>query len=110
LQEHAQRGVRREAVREHRVRLLLERRRGEERIAAFLLNLVQRMRARGYSDREVVLRMPREERGSYRGLKLETVSRTMSRMAEDGLIKVRQRRVRIEDPERLRALVQDSTR
>lgn len=110
LQRHFHRLMSREIVREHGVMLLLANMRAEERIAAFLLNLVRRMQARGYSDREVVLRMTREEIGSYLGLKLETVSRTLSRMAEEGLISVKQRRVRIEDPERLRALVENSTR
>lgn len=110
LQRHFHRLMSREIVREHGVMLLLANMRAEERIAAFLLNLVRRMHARGYSDREVILRMTREEIGSFLGLKLETVSRTLSRMAEDGLISVKQRRVRIEDPDRLRALVEDSAR
>ena len=49
--------------------------RAEERLAAFLLNLTQRLQARGFSANALVLRMTREEIGSYLGLKLETVSR-----------------------------------
>ena len=106
LQRHFHRLMSREIVREHGVMLLLGSMRAEERLAAFLLNLVQRMQVRGYSSREVVLRMTREEIGSFLGLKLETVSRTLSRMAEDGLISVQQRRVRIEDFDRLRGLIE----
>ena len=54
--------------------LLLGSMRAEERLAAFLLNLSQRYRERGYSSTEFVLRMSREEIGSYLGLKLETIS------------------------------------
>jgi CRP/FNR family transcriptional regulator len=105
LQHHLHRIMSREIVREHGVMLLLGTMRAEERLAAFLLNLVQRLQARGFSRSELVLRMTRQEIGSYLGLKLETVSRTFSRFADDGLIEVQQRHVRIRDVERLRALL-----
>lgn len=41
--------------------------------------------------------MTREEIGSYLGLKLETVSRTLSKLAEDGVLDVKQRQVRVLD-------------
>ena len=105
LTHHLHRIMSREIVREHGVMLLLGTMRAEERLAAFLLNLVQRLHARGFSGSELVLRMTREEIGSYLGLKLETVSRTFSRFAEEGLIEVHQRHVRILDVEALRRLV-----
>ncbi len=71
--------------------------RAEERLAAFLVNLSERLSARGYSSTEFVLRMSREEIGSYLGLKLETVSRLFSRFAEAGLIQIRQRHVKLVD-------------
>ncbi|GAA0845239.1 oxygen-responsive transcriptional regulator Btr [Cupriavidus pauculus] len=71
--------------------------RAEERLAAFLINMSERLSARGYSSTEFVLRMSREEIGSYLGLKLETVSRLFSRFAEAGLIQIRQRHVKIVD-------------
>ena len=105
LQRHVHQVMSREIVREHGVMLLLGSMRAEERLAAFLLNLVQRLHARGFSRSELVLRMTREEIGSYLGLKLETVSRTFSKFAEDGLIEVKHRHVRILDIEALQALV-----
>ncbi|MCC2632197.1 MAG: transcriptional regulator [Ramlibacter sp.] len=105
LQHHLHRVMSREIVREHGVMLLLGTMRAEERLAAFLLNLVQRLQARGFSRSELVLRMTRQEIGSYLGLKLETVSRTFSRFAEEGMIEVHQRHVRIVDIERLRGLL-----
>jgi CRP/FNR family transcriptional regulator len=95
----------REIVREHGVMLLLGSMRAEERLAAFLLNLVQRLHARGFSRTELVLRMTREEIGSYLGLKLETVSRTFSKFAEEGSIAVKQRHVQILDPQALQQIV-----
>jgi len=105
LQLHVHRIMSREIVREHGVMLLLGSMRAEERLAAFLLNLVQRLHARGFSQSELVLRMTREEIGSYLGLKLETVSRTFSKFAEDGIVEVRQRHLRITDAPALRRIV-----
>ena len=105
LQSHVHKIMSREIVREHGVMLLLGSMRAEERLAAFLLNLVQRLHARGFSKSELVLRMTREEIGSYLGLKLETVSRTFSKFAEEGIVEVKQRHVRILDTEALRAIV-----
>jgi CRP/FNR family transcriptional regulator len=46
---------------------------------------------RGFSAHRFLLRMTREEIGSYLGLKLETVSRILSRFQVEGLIGVRNR-------------------
>ena len=105
LQRQFHKIMSREIVRDHGVMLLLGSMRAEERLAAFLVNLTQRLQVRGYSSSEVVLRMTREEIGSYLGLKLETVSRTFSRFQDEGLLDVRQRQIRILDSARLRDLV-----
>lgn len=105
LQRHVHQIMSREIVRDHGVMLLLGSMRAEERLAAFLLNLVTRLHARGFSQSELVLRMTREEIGSYLGLKLETVSRTLSKFAEDGIVDVQQRNLRILDAEALRRIV-----
>jgi CRP/FNR family transcriptional regulator len=98
----------REIVREHGVMLLLGSMRAEERLAAFLLNLTQRLHARGFSSTSLVLRMTREEIGSYLGLKLETVSRAFSKFQEDGVLEVKQRQLRVLNEEALRQLVNGS--
>ena len=105
LQRHVHKIMSREIVREHGVMLLLGSMRAEERLAAFLLNLVQRLHARGFSQSELILRMTREEIGSYLGLKLETVSRTFSKFMEDGVVEVKQRHIRILDTEALKRIV-----
>jgi CRP/FNR family transcriptional regulator len=105
LQHHIHKIMSREIVRDHSVMLLLGSMRAEERLAAFLLNLVQRLHARGFSQSELVLRMTREEIGSYLGMKLETVSRTFSKFVEEGIIEVKQRYVHIKNTEALRQIV-----
>lgn len=108
LQRHFHRIMSREIVRDHGVMLLLGSMRAEERLAAFLLNLTQRLRTRGYSSSSLVLRMTREEIGSYLGLKLETVSRAFSKFQDDGLLEVKQRQIHVLKPEGLQALVNGS--
>ena len=108
LQRHIHKIMSREIVREHGVMLLLGSMRAEERLAAFLLNLVQRLHARGFSKSELLLRMTREEIGSYLGLKLETVSRTFSKFAEEGIVEVKQRHVRILNTEALKLMVNNN--
>ena len=105
LQRHVHQIMSREIVREHGVMLLLGSMRAEERLAAFLLNLVQRLHARGFSRTEFVLRMTREEIGSYLGLTLETVSRTLSKFMEDGIVQVEKRNLRIADADALQRIV-----
>jgi CRP/FNR family transcriptional regulator, anaerobic regulatory protein len=107
LQSHVHRVLSREIVREHGVMLLLGTMHAEERLAAFLLNLVQRLHARGFSRSELVLRMTREEIGSYLGLKLETISRTFSKFDEEGIVRVRQRHLRILDAAALQRIVDE---
>lgn len=105
LQHHVHKIMSREIVRDHSVMLLLGSMRAEERLAAFLLNLVQRLHSRGFSQSELVLRMTREEIGSYLGMKLETVSRTFSKFVDDGLIEVKQRYVQILNTDGLKKIV-----
>jgi CRP/FNR family transcriptional regulator, anaerobic regulatory protein len=105
LQHQFHKIMSREIVRDHGVMLLLGSMRAEERLAAFLLNLTQRLQARGFSASELILRMTREEIGSYLGLKLETVSRTFSKFQDDGLLEVKQRQIRILDQAGLQTLV-----
>jgi len=109
LQRQFHKIMSREIVRDHGVMLLLGSMKAEERLAAFLVNLTQRLHSRGYSSSEVVLRMTREEIGSYLGLKLETVSRTFSRFQDEGLLDVKQRQIRILDQARLKDLVGAAT-
>ena len=105
LQRQFHKIMSREIVRDHGVMLLLGSMRAEERLAAFLLNLTERLRARGFSESALVLRMSRGEIGSFLGLKLETVSRAFSKFQDDGVLEVKQRHVRVLDASALRRLV-----
>lgn len=67
----------------------------EQRVAAFLLDLSDRMKARGYSPVDFNLRMTREEMGNYMGIKLETVSRMFSKLKKQGLVDTHGKQIRI---------------
>lgn len=109
LQRHIHKIMSREIVRENSVMMLLGNMRAEERLAAFLLNLVQRLHARGFSQSELTLRMTREEIGSYLGMKLETVSRTFSKFSDEGIIEVKQRYVKIINADALKKIFNQQT-
>ncbi|HEX3142086.1 MAG TPA: helix-turn-helix domain-containing protein, partial [Rhizobacter sp.] len=98
LQRQFHRILSREIVRDQGVMLLLGAMRAEERLAAFMLNLTQRLQARGFSSTALVLRMTREEIGTYLGLRLETVSRCFSRFQADGVLQVKDRHIVVLDP------------
>ncbi len=102
---HFLRLMSREIVRNQTVMLLLGNMRAEERLAMFLLNLSDRLYVRGFAANDFILRMSREEIGSYLGLKLETVSRTLSKFKQDGLIDVEHKHIRILLPRDLQSLV-----
>ncbi|MEO6747833.1 MAG: helix-turn-helix domain-containing protein [Caldimonas sp.] len=98
LQRQVHRVMSREIATDHGVMLQLGSMHAEERLAAFLLNLMHRLDSRGFSASSMLLRMSREEIGSFLGLKLETVSRTFSKFQASGLLFVRQRQIQIADP------------
>ncbi len=77
-----------------------------QRLANFLLELSSRFSSRGFSAMELVLPMTREELGSLLGLKLETVSRTFSRLAAERILSVSQRKITILDGAALETIAQ----
>lgn len=101
LQQHVHKLMSREIVRVSGVMLLLGSMRSEERVAALLLDLTRRLSVRGFSPSELILRMTRDEIGSYLSLKLETVSRAFTKFAAEGILDVRQRHIQILDRDAL---------
>lgn len=77
----------------------------DARLAAFLLDVAERMGRLGYSRTSFLLRMTRHDIGSYLGMKLETVSRMFSAFAAADLIEVDGKSVTIADVEGLREIV-----
>jgi len=105
LQRYLHRTMGRAIAQDYGEMLLLGCMRAEERIAVFLVSLSKRYAARGYSPTCINLRLTRDEIGSYLGLKLETVSRVLSRFQEDHLIAVQRKDIEIKDLDRLNRMI-----
>ncbi len=91
-------------LRDHNLVLMLARKDADGRLASFLCDLSRRYRIRGYSSLAINLSMSRQDIGNYLGLAVETVSRTLTRFQESGLISVRRRAVEFEDLESLQSI------
>lgn len=77
----------------------------EQRVIRFLLDLGARLQSLGFSRYDLRLRMTRGELGNFLSLQLETVTRTLSRLAAAGLIAVDGREIRLQDPAALKQRV-----
>ena len=105
LQHNLYRLMSQELAGHHGRLLMLGSMDARERLAAFLLDLSDRYRRRGYSPSALTLHLTREELGSYLGLKLETVSRGLSRLQAAGALQVQGREIKLLDLPSLRALL-----
>jgi CRP/FNR family transcriptional regulator len=81
--------------------LLLSKKTAEERIASLLLSLSSRLRRRGLSGARFRLPMSRGDMGNYLGLVVETVSRVLTRLQNNGVLKIQGREVEILEPQTL---------
>ncbi|KWV59301.1 nitrogen fixation protein FixK [Bradyrhizobium macuxiense] len=84
--------------------LLLGRRTAEEKIAAFLLNMQARYARIGAVSVTVPLPMSRQDIADYLGLTIETVSRTLTRLAREKAVLIVPDGVRLLDQERLKRI------
>ncbi|WP_409318260.1 fumarate/nitrate reduction transcriptional regulator Fnr [Pseudomonas sp. KCJK9016] len=105
LQHNLTKLLSREIVRDHDMLMLLGTMNSDERLAAFLLNLSQRLNQRGYSAKNFVLKMRREEIGSYLGLRLETICRGIAHLRDQGLVEISGRDVKVLDLEGLKQMI-----
>ncbi len=84
--------------------LVLGRRTAEEKIASFLIGWRDRWARVTRSSVTVPLQMSRQDIADFLGLTIETVSRTISRLAREKLILVVPDGIRLLDPKRMEAL------
>ncbi len=90
--------------RDHNLVLMLARKDADGRIASFLDDLACRYWSRGYSATSFFLTMSRQDIGCYLGLAVETVSRTLTRFQESGVLWVNRREVEILNHDTLRKI------
>lgn len=78
-----------------------------ERLAGFLLDMAARRQRRGEAGSQLVLPMTRTDIADYLGLTVETVSRSFTKLRQDGLIAASDpHHIELLDSERLRALAE----
>ena len=105
LQHNLNKILSREIVRDHSMLMMLGNMNSDECLAAFLMSLSQRLSTRGYSSTDFVLKMRREEIGSYLGLRLETICRGIAHLRDQALVDVSGRNVKILNLEGLKQLI-----
>lgn len=76
----------------------------EQRVASLLLDISRDLQRRHLSATRFDLPMTRRDIGNYLGLSTESVSRAMTQMHRDGLLRIDAREVMIRDMDRLRIL------
>lgn len=103
LQQQLHRIMSREITQDHEHLMALGRRTARERVALFLHSLSERLKHAGYDGGDFRLTMSRDDIASYLGLALETVSRLLTKLSDEGVIAVDRRRLRIRDPVALAA-------
>ncbi len=88
-------------------KVMLSRRSAEERVAAFILQISDRLKIRGYSELEFRLSMSREEIGNHLGIAHETVSRIFHYFQTLEIIEIKTKQVKIIDKKKLSGFYQE---
>lgn len=86
----------------HSQQVLMGRRAALERLALFFLRYSERLEARGYVGSSFSLSISRQDLGNYLGLKIETVSRSIGKLKDKGILEVDRRLISILDFDGLR--------
>lgn len=87
---------------------MMSRRQATDRVLLFLHSLSERYAALGRDGQQFALPMTREEIASYLGLVIETVSRSFTRLQDDGVIAVRGRQLKLLSTERIAQMVHEA--
>lgn len=91
-----------ETLNESQDLIVSSKRAAEEKLAMFLMSLSDRLKNRGFSPLAFNLPLTRQEMGDHLGLTLETVSRMLQQLQNNGLIEVQKKQIKIKDLQGLR--------
>ena len=91
-------------LKESQARVVNTKLSGEQKMAAFLLDLSTRLKQRGFSEKEFRLPLTRYEIGNHLGLAIETVSRLLKQLQEKKVVAIQQKEVQILNLSRLRRI------
>jgi len=101
FRQHFMRTMSREIASDESLLALLGQRNAEQRLAAFLLSLSTRFRARGLAADRFSLSMSRADIANHLGLTQETISRLFTQFRKQGLIEIHTRDLRLLDMDSL---------
>lgn len=104
LQQELVRLLSREIVNSQWQLTLLGSKKADERIAALLCNISERLQQRGYSSTCFDLPMSRSDMANFLGLTVETTSRVMTRLQKNGYVRARGKTLEIHDLQGLQEL------
>jgi CRP/FNR family transcriptional regulator len=82
---------------DHNMKLILARKDADSRMASFLLNIADHYENLGQTSDIFYLTMTRHDIANYLGMAIETVSRTLRRFRDNGILAVTRRNICIED-------------
>lgn len=82
----------------------------EQRVTAFLLNLVNRLKKRGLPWQEFRLPMSRSSMAEYLGLASETIIRVLQSLQNQGLIKIKAKQINLLNESSLASILNSSDR
>lgn len=91
-------------IRDHNLMLMLARKDADGRMASFLVNISKHFKKLGQSADVFDLTMTRQDIANYLGLAIETVSRTLRRFQDSGMLVVTRRKIQIYDFDCLREI------
>lgn len=104
LQRQIFRTMSSEIVKDQELMLQLNKKSAEQRFGSFLINLSFRFGRRGLSSNQFRLPMARSDISNYLGLAVETISRLIAQLQDEGLVAIEKREVEILDMNRLSVL------
>ena len=84
-------------IHDHNLILMLARKDADGRMASFLVNISRHFGKFGHSSDIFELTMTRQDIANYLGLAIETVSRTLRRFQDSGMLDVTRRKIQIYD-------------
>ena len=93
-----------ELIDEHDLRLTISTKNSEEKLALFFSSLSTRLQLLGYSPSKFELPMGRSDIGNYLAMAPETISRTVKKLIQKGLIEANMHSVIIKDHDELKTL------
>jgi len=101
LQRHMFSIMSREVVTDQHAMMIMNKKKADARVAAFLLSLSGRFQRQNFSPTRWSLPMSRGDIGNYLGLTIETVSRVFTKLQKNEVISINKRELQIEQADHL---------